>query len=180
MISDMKFRPTGQNQKGKRIFLIVLLLSAATFAVSLFLEAYQGVVQLVSLVGLTVALYFYNRYLATSYEYEITKDRKGTPVFVVSAYSGKRVSTMCCIALWDIHEIRHLSRDEYRADKRPADVQKHTFLQTFSPEFITKISVRERGQKIELIIEANEAFEEYLSTIVSEAKGYRPSVFDDE
>ena len=113
MISDMKVRPKPTNEKGKRMFLVFLLAAALLFVASLFMQSYHGVAQLLSLVCLTVSLFFYNRYLATTYEYEITTDTDGTPVFVVSSYSTKRVSALCRIALWDIREIRRMSREDF-------------------------------------------------------------------
>lgn len=174
----MKIRPRATNEKGKRAFLLFLILSAALFAASLFLPSYQGIVQLCALVGITIALYFYNRYLATVYEYEITTDTDGTPIFVVSSYSGKRVSALCRIALWDIREIRRLSREQMRSQKKPKDTARHYYTPTLSPDSVLCIFERTRYEKEEIFIESNEAFEEYLRAAVEQARAIRP--LDDE
>ena len=178
MIREMKIRPKASNEKGKRIFLLLLLLSAALFITSLFLPLYQGIVQLFSLIGLTASLFFYNRYLATTYEYEIATDHDGTPVFVVSSYSTKRVSALCRIALWDIREIKRMSRDERRAHQTAKDLAKHDYTPTLSPDFVLCIVQRSRYEKSEIYIESNTAFEELLLAAVEEAKQLRP--LDDE
>ena len=179
MISDMKIRPKASNDKGKRVFLLLLVLAGAVFITSLFLELYQGIVQLVALILLTASLFFYNRYLATTYEYEITTDYDGTPVFVVSSYSIKRVSALCRIALWDIREIVRMSREERKAHQTPKEMAKHDYIPTLSPDSVLCIVQKSRYEKSEIYIESNEIFEEYLRGVVTEAYNLKPSD-DDE
>ena len=166
----MKIRPKAANEKGKRAFLLFLLLAAVLFVISLFMENYHGIVQLFSLVALTTALFFYNRYLASTYEYEITTDTDGTPVFVVSSYSVKRVSTLCRISLWDIREIRRMNKEERRAHQTPKDMAKHNYTPTLFPDSVLCIVQRSRYEKSEIYIESNEVFEKYLLEIVEEAR----------
>ena len=179
MIPDMKFRPKAADEKGKRVFLLTLLLALATFLCSLLLDSYQGIVQLVALVLITVSLYIYNRYVATSYEYEITTDNDGTPVFVVLAYQGKRTSTLCRIALWDVTSVTRYSPDELKAIGRDKEVGIHKYTPSFDPHTITVISVRSTYEKSDLWIESSEEFDSYFLSLVSEAKAIRPSS-DDE
>ena len=180
MIPDMRFRPKTSDTKGKRIFLCTLLLALAIFLVSLLLEAYQGVVQIVALVLITVSLYFYNRYIATEYEYEITTDNDGAPVFVVVAYQGKRTSTMCRIALWDVTEVKRYTPDALKARPQDKEVSIHKFTPSFSPDTVTVISVRSTYEKSELYIESSEEFDSYFLSIVAEAKALRQDVTEDE
>ena len=180
MISDMKFRPKSTDTTGRRAFLLTLLLALATFLGSLLLESYQGVVQMVALVLITVSLYFYNRYIATTYEYEITTDNDGAPVFVVLAYQGKRTSTLCRVALWDVIGVTRFTPEALKAQQRDKEVGIHKFTPSFSPSVITVISVRSPYEKSDLYIESSEEFDSYFLSLVAEAKSLRPSVDDDE
>ena len=170
MICDMKFHPKAQNAKGKRVFLITLLLALALFLSSLLFTSYQGVIQLVALVLLTIALYFYNRYVTTSFVYEITTDADGAPVFVVSSYQGKRVSTLCRIALWDVTGVVRYTREELAKREKSKEVSTHKFTPTMSPEIITVISVRSTYEKCDLWLETAEDFDAYFLSVVKEAK----------
>ena len=173
MISDMKFRPKSTNMKGKRVFLLTLIFALAIFLISLVLPAYQGVVQMVSLALLTVSLYYYNRYLATSYEYEITTDYDGTPVFVVASYQKKRTSTLCRIALWDVTSVKRYKREELAALPKDREVAVFKYNPTLSPDFITVVSVRSTHEKSDLHLETSEDFDAYFLSLVEEAKGMR-------
>ena len=174
MIPDMRFRPKGSNAKGKRVFLCTLAVALAIFLFSLLMTNYQGVVQLLAIAILTVSLYYYNRYVATVYEYEITTDNDGAPVFVVCAYQGKRTSTLCRIALWDVREVIRLSQEELK--KRPEDktVSIHKYTPTLSPQTVTVISVRSEFEKSDLWIESSEEFDNYFLSLVAQAKEMRP------
>ena len=178
MIREMKIRPKASNEKGKRMFLILLVVAGVLFVCSLFLPLYQGIVQLFALLSLTASLFYYNRYLSTTYEYEITTDYDGTPVFVVSSYSVKRVSALCRVALWDIREITRMSREEKKAHQTPKDLAKHDYTPTLSPDSVLCIVQRARYEKSEIFIESNEAFEQILREAIEEAKLLRTE--DDE
>ena len=178
MITPMKTRPKPSNNNGKRIFLVLLVLAGVVFIVSLFLDRYQGIIQLAALILLTASLFFYNRYLSTTNEYEITTDYDGIPVFVVSSYSTKRVSALCRIALWDIREIVRMRREERKTHQTPKDTSKHDYTPTLSPDSVLCILQRSRYEKSEIFIESNEAFEQCLRDAVEEAYSLRP--LDDE
>ncbi len=178
MISDMKFHPKASNMKGKRVFLITLLLALALFLCSLLLSGYQSLVQLLAFVILTISLYFYNRYMATSYEYEITTDSDNTPVFVVSSYQGKRVSTLCRIALWDVTSIVRYTKEELAKREVDKEVSVHKFMPTFSAEIVTIVCVRSPHEKCDLWLETPEEFDAYFLSLIKEAKEMRN--FDEE
>ena len=175
MIPDMRFRPKTSNVKGKRVFLLTLLLALVTFLCSLLLTEYQGVVQLIAIVILTVSLYFYNRYVATVYEYEITTDNDGAPVFVVCVYQVKRTSTLCRIALWDVTGVARYLAEELKKLPRDKSVGIHKFNPTLSPQTITVISVRSQYEKSDLWIESSEEFDAYFLSLVAQAKASRPT-----
>ena len=166
----MKFHPKTANTKGKRVFLITLLLALALFLSSLLLHSYQSIIQLIALVLLTVALYFYNRYVSTSFVYEITTDADGVPVFVVSSFQGKRVSTLCRISLWDVTGVVRCTREELRKREKNKEVAIHKLNPTMSPEIITVVSVRSTYEKCDLWLETSEDFDSYFLSIIREAK----------
>lgn len=179
MISDMKFRPKPTNQLGKRVFLLTLLCALAIFVVSLFLPSYQSVVQLLALVLLTISLYYYNRYVSTTYEYEITTDSDGTPVFVVSTTQGKRTSALCRIALWDVVGLERFAKENLSKRENDKTVSRHVLLPTLSPTVVTVVSVRSTYEKCELWLETSEDFDSYFLTLVRTAKENRPTEEDE-
>ena len=180
MIADMKFRPKASNAKAKRVFLLTLLLALSVFVLSLFLPSYQSVVQLVALVILTVSLFFYNRYLASVYEYEVTTDSDGVPVFVVCVYQPKRTSTLGRIALWDVTEVKRYTREEYSHLPKNKEVATYKYNPTFSPDTITVISVRNANEISDLWIESTEEFDAYFLSIVAQAKEMRAFLSGEE
>ncbi len=184
---DMILRPKAQNEKGRRIFIISMIAFATTFAASLLLPKYSGIVQLVSLVFLCISLYFYTRYVASVYSYEVTSDSDGATVFIVRQTAGKRSTTHCRMTLSSLVRAEQLNADEmklYRKNRRTkakhteqdaapehlwpdADVSFYDYCVTYSPDTATLLCFRSYSERADLLVELSEEFRALLIDTVA-------------
>ena len=189
MIPDMILRPKAQNEEGRRVFLITMIAALLSFVASLFLSKYQGLVQLGSVVALCVSLYFYTRYVASVYSYEVTADNDGTPIFVIRQTAGSRVSTHCRMPIGSLVCAELLNREQlatYRQNKRakaqpndgcdapylfPAsDIPLFDYSVTFRPTAVTLLCFRSRDERCDMLVELSEEFASLLLDIAAQVK----------
>lgn len=179
---DMILRPKAQNEKGRRIFMITMITFAITFVLSLLLPKYSGIVQLVSLVFLCISLYFYTRYVASVYSYEVTSDSDGATVFIVRQTAGNRSTTHCRMTLSSLVRAQQLDAEQmklYRKNRRTkakrneqdavpeylwpdADVSFYDYCVTYSPDAATLLCFRSHSERADLLVELSEEFRSLL------------------
>ena len=94
-----------QNPKGQRLFYALLLFAIALAVASVASPGYRGVIALVAVGAIVAALVVFNRYVIAEYLYSVLITGEGEPLFVVASRTGKRVTTLCRIALADIRSI---------------------------------------------------------------------------
>ena len=199
-MNEMIVRPKAQNEKGKRVFLLTLIGCAVTFVASLMLPSYSGIVQLLSLILLCISLYFYNRYVGSTYTYEIASDEMGGALFIVRQEVGKRSSTHCRMSVRNLRSAKRLSQEELREYKRrrnrmkrhtlptaeeredslyapSADVGVYFYGPTFLPESVCLLSFRGRFERADVFIECTDELCEYLLSL---SDTLRESYFEEE
>ncbi len=174
MISEFSVHPKPTNNKAKITFYTFLSLFVFSTAAYLVLRAMEveksGLFGFIPLISVTVAIFFYNKYLGSKYYYDITFDSEGTALFVVRQVIGKRASTLCRVALYEIMKVERESAAERSAHKTPKDHRRYSYLPTFLPETTYRLTTRSRYERSEIVIECSEEFAEMMRTYVTEAR----------
>lgn len=178
MIQEFAVRPVPKNQNARMLFFAFLGGAAATIAVSYFISAYKGIVQLASLILLVAAVTVYTRYLSAVYSYEVTYDSDRTPIFVVCRFSGKRRTSLCRVDIADIAEIETLSAEQYRAYKTEQGIKRYNYTPTLFPPEVNLMRVRGRYEKADVLLEITAECRDVLLSYVAEARATR--LADDE
>ena len=174
MISPLSAKTKATNNKAKIAFytcLCIGALGAVAYTVMRALAVEKsGLVGFIPLVALSIAVFFYNKYVSSVYYYEVTFDSEGYAVFVVRQAIGKRQSTLCRIGLSEIVSIKRESAKERNEHKTPKDHRRYSYLPTFMPDSSYRITTRSRYERAEIVIECSEEFADLLSDYAAEAR----------
>ncbi len=175
MIHELSAHPKPTNNKAKITFYVFLALFVfgvvAYLVMHYYLEiAYSGFIGLVPLVSVTVAVFFYNKYIGTRYCYDITFDCDRTALFVVRQVTGKRFSTLCRVALYEIMKVERETPETRRAHKTPLDHRKYNYIPTFMPDVTYRLVTRSRYERSEIVIECSDEFANTLRAYIAEAR----------
>lgn len=169
MINEFSLHAVPSNKKANRVVNVCFVLSLVCLVITAFMDKYKGFVGIVLLGFITVALYFYTRYLAARYIYDITTDAEQRPIFVVRSKTGKRVTTMSRIDFYNIKKVERISADDLKNYKPDEGVVKYTYCPSYKPDTMIMLSVRGRFEKADVLIEAPDEFMEHLRQIAAEA-----------
>lgn len=176
-MNDIYSHAKASNNKAKRLFFIMLLVSAALIAVYVFIDVYKGVIGLAAVVAIVSAVFIYTKYMGAEYFYDLTSDSEGSAVFVVRQTTGKRTSTLCRLDLWSIVNVERLTAKERSTHKTPLGMKKYFYLPTLSPESVLLLTAKSEYENAEIFIEASD---EFAAMLKSRAAAARESRFDDE
>ena len=108
MINEFSIHAKPSNGKAKTVFAVCFFVSFAALFGSAAFDLYRWVPQLLGVGLLVAAVTVYTKYLSSKYFYEIVHDTEGTPLFVVNQIIGRRMTTLCRIALYEIVKIETL------------------------------------------------------------------------
>lgn len=170
MIREFSVKPKPSNNKARAAFIISMLLSFALILLSTQIESYKGIISLSGVAFLSIAMVFYTKYISPIWFYDITFDVDGTPVFVVRQQIGKRQTTLCRIALYEMVKIERESARQRHEHKTPAGVIKYSYLPTLDPKGSYRITTSGRHERAELLIECSEEFASLLQSYSAEAR----------
>ena len=164
MISEMSLHAMPSNRKANTIVYSALIAAAMCVTTGFFVDRYRGIIGLLAMLFITVAVLFYTKYVSASYIYDVRADNDGLPLFIVRSRTGKRETTL---ARLNIERMTHEQIKSYRPSE---GIVKYTYCPSFAPESVLLISVRSRYEKAGLIIEAPDAFGDYLISLAKEAR----------
>lgn len=173
MIREFSAKATASNQKARILFISSTVMAFAFVAVASLIDNYRGIISLFGVLLMSVAIVIYNKYVSSVYYYDITFDSEGTPLFVVRQIVGKRQSTICRIALYEIQKISRETSKERVAHKTPYEYRKYSYLPTLSPSVSYRLITSSRYEKAEILIEVSDEFASLLSEYISTAKEMR-------
>jgi len=172
-------RPKPSNNNARIAFGITLGIAAVGFLFYYLMERYRGIVGTAALFVLVTALLIYTKFISPSFAYDVLADGSEAPLFVVRQIIGKRITTLCRVELSDVISIKHETRAERRAHKTPKDYKKYVYSPTMSPAESYRITVVNRYEKAEIIIEISDELAELFRELVKEARELR-TVSDEE
>ena len=161
-------KPT--NKKAHMAFAALASIAIALILTSMLIDVYRGIVSLLGVAAFAAALIIYSRYVSSLYYYDITFDSEGTALFVVRQLIGKRETTLCRIALYEIKKIESESPKQAREHRTPMGFKKYSYLPTLMPDLSYRITSVSRYEKSEIIIEASEEYINLLRAYAAEAR----------
>lgn len=167
---EMTSKPKPTNNNAKIIFTVTLILGVALSFASMMLERYRGVVGMVALGLLCTAIFYYTKFISAYFLYDLTFDSDGTAIFVVRQVTGKRSTTLCRIALYEIDRIDKETKEQRKSHLTPKGTRKYVYFPTVSPSVSYRIFTKNRYETSEVLIEGTDEFIHYFNECVSEAK----------
>ena len=174
MIREFTVHAKPSNNKARVTFWTLLSLGAADFICYLAMRYFEvnksGLVGVVSLALIVAAVTIYTKYISPDFYYDITHDSDGTALFVVHQMIGKRKTTLCRVALFEIVRIEKENKSQRKAHKTPFLHRKYVYFPTISPEFSYRLTTRSRYEQAEILIEISDQLADALLEYVKEAK----------
>jgi len=147
------------------------LASAALFiAVCFFGDKYSGIFGIIAMCFFTVAIFFYTKYMAAEYIYDLTTDTEGLPLFVVRTRTGRRETTLARLDIYAIKKVERLTRAELGKRKSDTGVARYTYTPTFRPDEVTLLTVRSRYERSDVVIEAPKELSELIDRYAERAR----------
>lgn len=179
MIREFSASPKPSNNKAKIASYTLFASAIIIFFVSMQIPRYRGVVSLFATVLLISGIVIFTRYISPVYHYDIMFDSEGTPLFIVRVMNGKRETTLCRIALYEIMKVEREDRAARRAHKTPKTHMKYVYLPTLDPDVSYRLTTASRYEKSEIIIEASEEFASLLISYSVEAREIAAAEIDE-
>ena len=170
MIREFSAKAKPSNRKAHMLFATLASASLAVILISMLIHSYRGVVSLVGAALFVGAIVIYSRYVSAIYYYDVTHDSEGTALFVVRQLVGKRETTLCRIALYEIVKIGEETPKQSREHKTPYGFRKYSYLPTILPKVAYRITSMSRYEKSEIMIEASPEFIDLLRSYAAEAR----------
>ena len=170
MINELSVHPKSQNKSAHIVCGAFMASFIAALVIYLSIDRFKGIIGLCAIVLLTVGIMIYTRYISAKYYYDITYDVNSCAVLVVRQLTGKRQSTLCCIALSSIVSVVRETKDERRAHKTPMGTRKYNYTPTLMPDLTYRITSNTRLEKCELVLEISDEYAKMLIDNVEEAK----------
>lgn len=168
-------RPKPSNNNARIVFGITLGIAAIGFLFYFLMERYRGIVGTAALFVLVTALLIYTKFISPSFVYDVIDDGSDVPLFVVRQIIGRRVTTLCRIELSEIVSVKHETRAERRDHKTPRDYKKYVYAPTMSPAENYRLTVINRYERAEIVIEISDELAELLRETVKEARAMKAS-----
>ena len=178
MIKELSVRPKAQNNNSKILMSVFFALAAVSLVISMLIDLYRGVVGMVAVAFLVSAILVYTKYVSISFSYDVMIDADGEPLFLVRQFVGKREVTLCRVSLADIETINRESAAERKAHITERGVQRYVYSPTLSPAVSYRLTVANRYERSEIILEGSEEFMNLLLEYSKEARASR--VIEDE
>ena len=170
MIKEFTIHAEPTNKISTTAFTVTFLSSFAILTLSTFLEHYRGIVQLFGMGLLVASLLIFTKYISPKYFYEIVFDSEGTPLFVVNQYIGKRMTTLCRVAFYEIVKVEYESAKARKAHKTAVGVKKYSYVPTLMPEFTCRLYTASRHERAEILIEVSADVANVLQGYAKEAR----------
>ena len=177
MIKDISVHVKPKNKNGMIAFLSSLTIGAFLFVYSSTLEMYRGVFGLVALAFMVYALYAFTKYVCREYCYDITGEDE--PMLVVRQLVGKRSTAMCRVLLSDISEVKFENKEQRAIHKTERDFMKYSYTVTMGVSDTVRLTVKNRYEKCEIVLEGTAELANMLGALASEARAQIPVDYEE-
>ena len=179
MIKEITVHPKPQNNNAKIATLVFVLIAAVGFVFYFQMESYKGLVGVFALCALTTGILLYTKFVSPEFYYDITFDASEEPIFVVRQVIGKRQTTLSRVGLADISKVEKEVGKEYKKHKTPMGTRKYVYAPTMFPKEIYRLTVKNRYEEAEIVIECSDEFAVLIRENSKEAKAIREKEEDE-
>ncbi len=169
-IDELQFTPNADKKKVFPVFFITLAISGVLVILSVKLPLYQGIISFLAVVGISIALYFYSRYIASYFTYSVIINSNGEAVFLVNKIAGKRSSLMFMSYLFEMQSIEKLSKKGENRYLPAKEAKKYNFTATYGIEEFYVLKFNTQGLISEVSIECTDELANKLSGYIQIAK----------
>ena len=173
MQGDFSVRPKAQNNHAKVLMWAGYIVGLISAIASCFMGTYSRYTVILAAVAFILGIVVHTKYVAVELYYDVMIQDVEEPMFVVRYKTGKRVSTMCNIAIADIVSVTAETSAERRDHKKERDVGLYNFAPTLFPEKTYRMCVRSVHGKNDLILEGSEEFFQKITELAEEARALR-------
>ncbi|MBO7761712.1 MAG: hypothetical protein J6T24_02840 [Clostridia bacterium] len=174
---DYRYQPKPKN---KNITYLTLLLAAVSFLFLLLgmqdVLGVRSLWHLLLLLALVATLFFYLRYIATSYCYVISEG-EGEPLLTVLHVQGRRISTHCRLGLAHLSSLVEVPDEDTEQGRRAlsafrAEGVRYSYRATLGRAPSQILYGIEGGRRFAIRIEGDDAFVAYLRAVCERAAAY--------
>ena len=176
MIPEMSVHARPTNTKARTVVCACFISALLLLILSAIVDKYTGLFGMAILIMLTAAIFFYTKYMAAKYIYDLTTADDHSPILIARSIVGKRQSTLMRIDMYTVTSVERLGREELRTYRAEPGVLKYTYSPTFLPDSMILIKTRGRYEKADIFIEAPEEFE----TLIRETSEYARSIYTED
>ena len=169
MIGEFSVHARSSNNKAKTVVSVCMASALACLAVYMLVDSYRSLVGIAFLLFIVVGVFFYTKYMAAEYFYDVTVGADNKPLIVIRQRTGRRFTTLARADLWAIRRIERYSREQMKSYKTDVGVVKYVYTPTFMPETVLVLSIRSRYERADIVIEATDEFRDFLLRAVTEA-----------
>ena len=170
MIKEISVRPKPQNSNSKILMSVFFALAAVALIISMIIDTYRGVVGMVAVAFLVSAILVYTKYVAIIFVYDVMIDSDGEALFVVRQLIGKREVTLCRVALAEVISVKKESAAERKSHVTERGVSRFVYAPTLAPSVSYRVTVSNRYERSEIILEGSEEFMDMLAEYAKEAR----------
>ena len=152
-ILEFSYRPKPNKKKVFPLLFTLMALSGVLFILSSTLQRYRGVIGLAALIGISVCMYLYLKYLSSELIYSVMVDSNNEAVFLVNKVIGKRSSLMFSAYLHDVVCIQKFAKNgenKYTYDKK---FRKFNFTVTYGASEFYSVRVKSRECSLDVFLE---------------------------
>ena len=161
-ILEFTYRPRANKKRVFPLFFTLLALSGVLMILSVQLERFKGVVSLGGLVGITVCMYLYLKYMSASLVYSVMIDSNKEAVFLVNKVVGKRSSLMYSSYISNIESIQKFTKETKKDYKPSRNAKKFNFSVTYGCEEFYVMKEKSRLGDFEVVLECTDAVAQRL------------------
>lgn len=163
-----QYAPKPKKQTEKLICVLLVFLATFCYTASVLFEVlFPALLQLLSFVCLTVAIFFASGYLLRSYVYRIEENpNSSTPDFTVTELCGKRRTVVCRVSLEEIVMVEPLTAANQKAlSQKTRENPRYDYTATLSPEGACWLTVMQNGTPVSVKILTDEGLFRFFSLV---------------
>ncbi len=155
-IIPFTYRRLADKRRAMPIFFMLIGISAVLVIVSMNIKRYAGLVSLLAVIGLTVSMLFYIRYITSDYTYSVGEGSDGKAFLIFTKIVGKRQSVMGYIPLYSIKSVQKFTKNDLKQYKSEKGARRYNFAPSFSPEVLYLVYAKTETETYEALIEGSD------------------------
>ena len=159
MINEMSVHARSTNKKANLVVAACFISTFILLIVSALVDAYRGLFSMLIFIFMISTIFFYTKFMAARYVYDLTTDEKGAPILITRNIIGKRETTLMRIDLGTVASVERVSREELKKYRpETGGVLRYVYSPTFLPDSLLFIKSRSSYEKADILIEAPDEF----------------------